>query len=494
VDGPLGIAGVMGGAGSEITASTSSVIVESAIFDPVSIRRTGQRYGLRSEASLRFEKGQEHRLARIGADRTVQLIGAWGGGRVARGVVDTDPRELEPSRIPFRPERTRRLLGVDVPASEQRALLERVGIATDATTDGDEQLVAIVPEHRRDIAAEADLIEEIVRVRGYETVPATLPTTAPPGYRPDPRGGVERVRDLLAGRGLNEVITHALIGPEDHAHLGLARDDPATIRASNPVSIEHSQLRRSLLPGLLGVLVHNERQRRTDVALFEIGAVHRFEAQRPVETLQLGVLLAGDWIEGAWDQTARRAEIADVVGLCAALAERLKAGRLESGPKEHWPGVEHPGRVASLRQAGGADIGAVGELDPRLLDAVGARAASAVFATLDLGLLLGAIPATQRGIPLPRSPAAERDIAVVVGAAVPVGDVTAAIRDAAGSVLREVRLFDRYRGAPLAPSEISLAFRLRLQGDQTLTDAEIEAVLERVVAALGTTFGARLRS
>ncbi|MGH2408232.1 MAG: phenylalanine--tRNA ligase subunit beta [Candidatus Limnocylindrales bacterium] len=491
-EGPLGIAGVLGGAASEIGPSTSSVIVESAIFDPVSIRRTGQRYGLRSEASLRFEKGQEHRLALVGADRTAQLISAWGGGRVARGVVDTDAREVEPARIPFRPARARRLLGVDMPTAEQRSLLERVGITTEAA-GGDDELIAVVPEHRRDITAEADLIEEIVRVRGYETVPARLPASAQPRYRTDPRRDVDHVRDLLAGRGLNEVITHALIGPDDHGRLGIMADDPATIRASNPVSIEHSQLRRSLLPGLLGALVQNERQRRTDVALFEIGAVHRFEGQTPVETLQLSVLLAGDWVEGAWDQPARAAEIADAVGLGAALAERFHAGRLGSGPKEPWPGVEHPGRVASLRLGDGPAIGAAGELDPRLLDAWGARAPRAVFATIDLAPFLGAIPAALRTVALPRAPAAERDIAVVVAANVPVGAVEAAIRAAAGPVLRDVRLFDRYRGAPLAPDQTSLAYRLSLQGEQTLTDAQIDAVLDRVVAALAGAVGARLR-
>jgi phenylalanyl-tRNA synthetase beta chain len=495
VDGPLGIAGVMGGAGSEIGPGTVAVIVESAIFDPVSIRRTGQRYGLRSEASLRFEKGQEHRLARLGADRTAQLIAAWGGGRMARGVVDTDPREIEPLRVAFRPARVTRLLGTDIAPSEQRALLARVGILTEADPATPDTFVAVVPEHRRDITAEPDLIEEIARVRGYETVPAMLPTTPPPAFRPDPRRGVDMVRDLLAGRGLAEVLTHALIGPTDHARLGIAADDPATIRAINPVSVEHSQLRRSLLPGLLEVLMRNESQRRTDVALFEVGQVHRFEAGTPIETSQLGLLIAGDWVEGAWDQPARRVEIADAVGLCAALAERLGAGRLESREREPWAGVEHPGRVGNLHlSAGATEVGAAGELDPRLLVTVGVHAASVVFATLDLATLLSAVPAVRRAAQLPRVPAVERDIAVVVDAGVAVGGIEAAIRAAAGPLLRQVRLFDRYRGAPLGESETSLAYRLRLQAEQTLTDAEIEAIVGRVVAALGAQFGARLRS
>jgi len=495
VDGPLGIAGVMGGAGSEIGPQTSAVIVESAIFDPVSIRRTGQRYGLRSEASLRFEKGQEHRLARLGADRTAQLIGAWGGGRVARGVVDTDTREVELVRVPFRPARVGRLLGVDIAVPEQRALLTRVGIASESAPASTDDLIALIPGHRRDISAEADLIEEIVRVRGYETVPALLPTTSPPAFRPDPRRGVDTVRDLLAGRGLAEVVTHALIGPEDHERLGIRADDPATIRAANPVSSDHSQLRRSLLPGLLRVVVQNEHQRRTDIALFEVGQVHQFSGSEPVETSQLGILIAGDWVEGAWDQPARHADMGDAVGLCAALIARLGAGRLEPMAKEHWAGVEHPGRVAALHLSpGGLAIGAAGELDPRLLVAAGVHAPSAVFATLDVAALLAAIPPVRRAAAMLQVPAVERDIAVVVDAGVAVGAVEAAIRSAAGPVLREVRLFDRYRGAPLAASETSLAYRLRLQAEKTLTDAEIEAIVGRIVAALSTALGARLRA
>jgi len=512
--GPLAIAGVMGGAASEVGEGTTAIVIESAIFDPVSIRRTGQRYGLRSEASLRFEKGQEHRLARLGADRTAQLIATWAGGRVARGVVDTDPVEPPPRRVPFRPARVGRLLGVEIAADEQRALLERVGIGTEPARSGDavpvaeglqpvaldaaeadEALVATVPGHRRDIAIETDIIEEVARIRGYDAVTGALPATAMPGHRRDPHRGIDALRDLLAGRGLDEVVTHALIGPEDHGRLGLAADDPATIRVSNPVSLEHSQLRRSPLPGLLRVLVENERQRRPDVALFEVGALHRFRAGAPVEELVLGILLAGDWVPGAWDQAARGAEMADAVGIVAWLADRVGAGRLLTETTAAEAGVEHPGRIALLRLApSGPVVGRAGELDPRLLAAVDARASRAAFATLDVTALLGAVPAVRRLVPLARVPAVERDLAVVVGDDVPAGAVEAVIRGAAGPMLRDVRLFDRYRGAPLGAEESSLAYRLRLQAGRTLTEAEIEAIVEGVVAALGERLGARLRS
>jgi phenylalanyl-tRNA synthetase beta chain len=202
--GPLGLAGVMGGEASEVSDRTTDVVIESAIFDPVNIRRTAFRYGLRSEASLRFEKGQEIRLARIGADRTAQLIARWAGGRVAPGVVDSNPVEPAPTTIAFRPGRVNRLLGTALDAVEQRALLARVGIETapaaagtpvtvaagdrPLTVDpGDDPVIeAVLPTWRRDLAIEADIAEEVIRVHGYDLVPATVPDTTLPPYRPDP--------------------------------------------------------------------------------------------------------------------------------------------------------------------------------------------------------------------------------------------------------------------------------------------------------------------
>ncbi|MGZ3586597.1 MAG: phenylalanine--tRNA ligase subunit beta [Candidatus Limnocylindrales bacterium] len=528
--GPLAIGGVMGGAASEVGEGTTAVVVESAIFDPVAIRRTAHRYALRSEASLRFEKGQEHRMARVGADRASQLVVAWAGGRVAHGAVDTDPVEPPAVRIPFRPARIRRLLGVDVPDAEQRDLLARVEIATepappDTTVpvaadlavplEGPSAagaLVAIVPGHRRDLLVEADLAEEVARVRGYETVPPVLPATLMPPYRRDPRRGVDAVRDLLAGRGLTEVVTHALIAPLDHARLGYPAADAATIRVSNPVSLEHSQARRSLLPGLVRVIVENEGQRRSDVAIFEIGAVHHFEGELPRQQEWLGLAAAGAWQERAWDQPARAADVADLKGLASWLADRLGVGTLGFQAVEARPGVEHPGRTAQivLARSGrpepgaaaaagagapeGTILGRVGELDPRYLAACEARAERIAFALLDLAVLAGRVEVNRRVVPWPRVPAVERDLALIVPEGQAAGEVEAVIRHEAGELLRGLRLFDRYVGPPLGPGEVSLAYRLRLQApERTLTDADVEALLARVVASLGAQLGARLR-
>ena len=517
--GPLSIAGVMGGASSEVGMATRTVVIESAVFDPVAIRRAAHHYALRSEASLRFEKGQETRLARIGADRVAQLVAAWAGGSVAPGRVDTAPAEPEPARLPFRPSRVSGLLGTPIPVDAIRDLLARVDVRTEPARPGDvvpvatgfpgvpldgaaaaEALVAIVPTHRRDMEIEADVTEEVARVLGYDRVPGRLPETPMPEYRPDPRRTVDDVRDALAGRGLDEVVTHALVGPLDHERIGIAGDDPATIRVTNPLSAEHSQLRRSLLPGLVRVLVENERQRRVDLSLFEIGHVHDLVDGVPVERAVLGILLAGDQAGVAWNQAARPADLWEVRGLVTALCARLGALRPTAARPGTVASYEHPGRTATLLVAGpdgGVDavLGRVFQPHPAYLEAAEVRSTHVAVALLDLDVLQAAIPAVRRYVPFPRVPAVERDLAIVVGDGTAAGEVERVVRDAAAPLLRTLRLFDVYAGAPLAPGERSLAFRLTLQSpERTLTDEEIDATVGRVVDALRTRLGAHIRA
>jgi len=513
--GPLAIAGVMGGATSEVAAGTTTVVVESAIFDPVSIRRTAFRYALRSEASLRFEKGQEHRLARLGADRTAQIILRWAGGRAAHGVVDTDPAPQAPATVAFRPARVNRLLGTDLAGQAQRDLLSRVEIATEPAPagrlvtviageldvpvgTGEEAWVAVVPGHRRDIVIEADVAEEIARVVGYDALTGRLPDTRMPAVRPDPWSLIDTIRHLVSARGYAEVVTHGLIGPEDHDRLGLAPDDPATIRATNPVTVDHSELRRSLLPSLVRVLVDNERQRRDDVAIFEIGSQHHRAGRIPFQAARLAVLAAGSAGPVSFEQPARTMDLGDLKSLVAWLVTRLGGARVHFETVIARAGVDHPGRtalaVATTLAGTRVELGRVGELHPRYAAAYDVRAAHVVVADLDVAALASTRPDVLRvGLP-PRLPSAERDLAVVVTADRPAGDVEAVIRHAGGPLLHDVRLFDRYQGGQLAADEVSLAFRLRFEpADQALDDALIDSHIVRVVGDLRDHLGAKLR-
>jgi phenylalanyl-tRNA synthetase beta chain len=495
--GPIGIAGVMGGASSEVTDATTSVIVESAIFDAVSVRRTAFRYGLRSEASLRFEKGQESRLARLGADRAAQLLAEWTGGRVATGVVDTNPVDDQPSRVTFRPARVDRLLGTDTSADEMRSALSRIGIDVENGVSSDE-LVAIVPPYRRDISIEEDVAEEVVRLVGYDTVPVRLPDTPMPPYRLEPSLFVNQLRDLLGGRGFNEVLTNGLIGPEDHARLGYAADDPATIRVENPISIDHSQMRRTMLPGLLGVLGRNERQRREDLAVFEIGNLHEWRDDAPAQASVLAILLAGNARPTSWTEPQRVATFEDVKGIVEMLGSRLNIERIEFAATHPRPGIDHPGRTASITAADGADqapIGLASEVDPRLLAAYEIRAQHVAFAMVNLDVVTALANRRPQVKAAHTLPTVDRDLAVVVGRETAAAAVEAAIRRSAGDLLADIVLFDRYQGPPLDANQVSLAYRLRFQPtDEGMADSAVERAVSAVTQAVEHEVGGHIRS
>jgi len=518
--GVLAIAGVMGGASSEVSETTRDVIIESAIFDPVSIRRTGHRYGLRSEASLRFEKGQEVRLARIGADRVAGLIASWAGGTVAPGVVDTSPDEPRPVRIAFRPARVNRLIGTSLEPDEQRTLLERVGIETDAAGAGEPVIIALEPEvvavdpvpgdaiaaliptWRRDLAIEADVAEEIARVAGYESIPATLPDNPMPPYRRDPLEVRGAVRDVLAGAGLREVVTYALVAPNRSSRLGWSGDagppppgeaaaGGTPIRVTNPLSANHSVLRQQLVDSLLDVVHANVRHGRQDIAIFEIGKGYGRLPEGPHEWWRLAIALTGPAEPEAPNRPSREYDLDDAKGIIELLAAELGFEETTFDPARTGEPF-HPGRTAIAR-AGQNLIGWVGELHPRLIEELDLRVPRIVVVELAVAGLSGGELAVVKARPVPRHPAVERDLSVVVAEDRPAGEVAALLRAAGGLLLAGVRLFDIYRGTPLASHEKSLAFRLTFQADRTLTEGEVEGALAAVTAALEKA-GARLRT
>lgn len=522
--GPLGIAGVMGGAGSEVWEGTTEVVVESAIFDPVSIRRTAFRYALRSEASLRFEKGQETRLARLGADRTARLIHEWAGGEVARGRVDTSRSEPEPARVVFRPGRINRLLGTNLSPDGQTALLGRVGVATESASgparvrvssgakpleveaSAGDALVAVVPSWRRDLTIEVDIAEEIARVGGYETIPSILPDTSMPAYRPDPIEVRDALRDMLVGAGLSEVVTYALVAPKvletfplwDGAAVaaGETRAGGRPITITNPLSSHHSVLRQGLLASLLDVVAGNVRQGREDVAIFEIGKGYGRAADGTREWWRLGFVLAGRATPPHWAENARLVDFDDATGLVELVCRRLGLDDLTCTALTDDPTL-HPGRAA-LVHAGALGApglsGRIGELHPALLDSLDLRVGRILVGELAIaGLSAGSLPRITVRAPS-RHPAVERDLAVVVGESTPAASVAAAIRAHAGPLLTALRLFDVYRGVPLGAHEKSLAYRLVFQAERTLTEAEVDAAVAAVTAGLASAVGGRLRT
>jgi phenylalanyl-tRNA synthetase beta chain len=521
--GPIGIAGVMGGAGSEVGEGTTDVIVESAIFDPVSIRRTAFRYALRSDASLRFEKGQEWRLARLGADRTARLIAEWAGGEVAPGAVDTAPHDPPAAHVAFRPARVDRLTGTTLGTDEQGALLARVGIETTPAAAGTRVVVAAgskpldvaagdaevidatIPTWRRDLLVEADIAEEVVRVRGYELVPTTLPDTPMPPYRPDPLDVRRMVRETLAGAGVSEVVTSALVAPamverfpalDDGAPDGEPdqRSAGRPITVTNPLSSQHSVLRQSLIGSLVEVVSTNLRHGRNDIAIFEVGKGYGApDGASTHEWWRLGIALTGSAVAVAPDRPGRPYDIADAKGLVELLCRRLGAPAPVFSPIVDDPNL-HPGRAARV-VAGGLVVGRLGELHPGVVGEFDLRADRIVVGEFAVAGLAGGQRPPYRVTAPSRQPTVERDLAVIVGVERPAGEVEAAIRRHGGPLLRGLTLFDVYQGKPLADGDKSLAYRLQIRDDErTLTEVELDAVVAEVMTGLSRDIGARFRT
>jgi phenylalanyl-tRNA synthetase beta chain len=415
-----------------------------------------------------------------------------------------------------------RLLGAEVTTADQRDLLGRVGIATQIAPPGttvrvasepmplvvdpgpDEVVVATVPTWRRDLEIEADVAEEVARVGGYETTPAHLPDTRMPAYRPSPIRVRNTVRETLAGAGLTEVVTHALVAPGDEARLQWPLDDEATKESSgsmpivvtNPLAGQHSVLRRNLIGSLLDVLAVNEHQGRHDVAVFEIGKGYARTGDLAREWTRLGILLTGSSRPPAWNRESVSYDLDDGKGIVELLCQRLNLPAPTYAPDPRgFP--FHPGRALVAEAASELDalVGRVAELHPDTLEAWDLKSGRVIVAELAIRSLDGV---TQRRVhvePIGRFPVVERDLAVIVSEGRPAAEVDAVIRRYAGRLLVGHRLFDLYRGAPLAADEKSLAYRMAFGvDDRTLTEEEADAALAGIRAALEAELGARIRS
>ncbi len=500
----ISLAGIIGGAAAEIGPGTTAVLLESAYWDPPTIARISRRVGIRTEASARFERGADPEAPPRAQARAATLLAEISGGRVLRGLVDVYPRRILPRVIRLRPERVRAVLGVEIRRDEIQRILRALG----CVIDGTRLLRVRVPSFRPDLAREEDLIEEVIRIYGYDRVPLTLPRGETTLGRIDPVLRTDRlVRETLTRCGLTEVLTLTLVTPGAAASGG---GPQAALQ--NPLAADHSALRTSLLPGLLDVLVTNASRRVADVHVFELGRViYRGLAEgRPEERRRLGLAVMGRWQVG-WNVPDAHA-VADLFHLRGILDALLGALGLpewqvgspaapEGGPPAWW----HPGRAAEIT-VGGRRVARFGELHPDRATAF-RLPHRAYLAEVDLDALFELSPVMRafRGEPaggagvgvftgLPRHPEVERDVAAVVPDGIPATQIDRIIREAGGALLEAVELFDVYAGPPVPEGHRSLAYRLRLRApDRTLLAAEAEGIMARVRIALRTRAGAQLR-
>ncbi|WP_298989416.1 phenylalanine--tRNA ligase subunit beta [uncultured Pseudokineococcus sp.] len=537
----VGLAGVMGGASTEVTAATRDVVLEAACFDPVSVARTARRHRLPSEASRRFERGVDDAMAAAASQLAVDLLVEHGGGTAEDGLTDVGgPAERPVVALPV--GEPARLVGVDYAPERVRALLEQVGCAVSGGPGAPDALAGAAaagagvgawsvepPSWRPDLRQAADLVEEVARLDGYDRIPSVLPRAVPGtaggvlagGGLTARRRAVRSLARALAEAGLVEVASYPFVSPERADALGLPDGDERrrALRVANPLREEEPLLRTSLLATLVDVLRRNVGRGADDVALFELGSVALPAADRapsprpgvdrrptaeeeaavrasvPHQPLHVAALLVGARTPRDWEGRGRSADARDAVELALLVGEVLGVPLTAAAEADRPP--FHPGRCAALRVAGGPAAGAVvghaGELAPRAVAALEVPART-VALELDLDVLLGALPGPPRPGALATYPVVKQDVALVVDASVPAADVEEALRRGAGLLLEDCRLVDVYAGEQVGEGRRSLAFSLRFRApDRTLTGAEVAQAREAAVAAAGEATGAVLR-
>ncbi len=511
----LALAGVMGGAGSEVTATTTDLLIESAHFDPISVARTARRHRLSTEASRRYERGVDHDLAHRAAELAVALLIEHGGGE-AGPATDADRRApVVPIRMAA--DLPSRVVGVAYTTDQILESLTTIGCRVSVEdSDGGELLDVVPPSWRPDLRVGVDLVEEVARLRGYHAIGSVLPI-APPGrglsHAQRSRRSVARA---LAEHGLVEVLTYPFVAPSIHEAFGLDDDDPRrrALRLANPLSDEQPEMRTSLLATLVEAVRRNASRGNTDLGLFELGMVTRpdpaaagaprlplarlpspadleaLHAAVPPQPRRVALALAGKRVLPGWYGPGRDADWSDAVG-AALLVGRTLGLDLDVAADRHAPW--HPGRCARL-EVEGRLVGHAGELHPKVVAALGLPPRTCA-AELDLDVLVAASDSIRTAEALSTYPLAKEDVAVVVDAAVPSGTVERALIEGGGDLVESVRLFDVYVGPQIGDGKKSLAFALRMRApDRTLTARETAGVRDAAVTAARQRCGAVLRS
>lgn len=498
--GPLSIAGVMGGAETEVDESTRNVLLEGAAWNYINIRRTLSAQRMSSEAAYRFSRGVHPAMAERGVKRCLELMRQWTGGVVAQGLVDLYPLPPKDPKVEITPADVERWLGLHLSAEEMADILRRL----EFTVQVDGGVVrATCPDHRLDIGegviGVADLMEEIARIYGYDRIPETRMADAlPPLWHNRNLEIDEAAKDVLTNLGLQEVITYRLTTPESEARLYPPNAAPAEVtylRLVNPISSERVALRRDLLASLMDVVERNARLQER-IALFEIGPVFlpKGRGRLPAEPLRLAIVLTGRRTIPSWKDPgeAQIYDFYDLKGVIDAFFNGLHLGKPRYEPFQ-CP-TYHPGKCAQVF-LGEQPLGILGELHPLVHQNYDLREPPVLAAIFDWEAILKLVPEGYQVAPVPVYPPVLEDIALIVDETVPADRVEGLIWEAGGCDLAAVRLFDVYRGAQIGAGKKSLAYSLTYQAqDRTLTDEEVARIRQRIVRRLEKELGARLRS
>lgn len=492
----VAVAGVMGGENSEVREQTTDVLLESAYFVPETVRRTARRLGLRSEASFRFERGVDPQGTVLALDRAAALLTEIAGGTVSRGVIDVCPQPFRPTMIPLRAQRVTAFLGTSVEPPEIGRCLRTLGALVKRGGRGVWHVT--VPSHRSDLTQEVDLIEEIARLRGYETIPTLLPRAEIQGGRQDLEGvWSKRVRACLAAQGLAEMVNLSFTSARLNVLFPGLFPGLSPVRLVNPLSTEGAELRLSLLSNLIRAFQHNLRQGETHVAAFELAKVFckgngPTAIDQQQERTNLAGILYGPWPVTGLGQQERQIDFADLKGVLEALWQELHCETHVRWTRAVETSFLHPGKAAML-EIDGTMLGVAGALHPAHCAELELSDAPWVF-ELDFATLLHYARPVIPYQPLPRFPAVVRDVAIIADEELPVQAVIDAVHALANPLITNVRLFDLYRGHPIPAHKKSLAYSLAYRAaDRTLTAAEVNTLHAQVIEHLVRTLGVEVR-
>lgn len=484
----VAIAGVMGGANSEVHDGTTTIVLESAYFAPASVRKTARKHGLHSDASTRFEKGVDPERVIPAIERATALIAELANADVLEGSVMMDELDKTPVRITISPDYINARLGMKISLEEMVSILKRLKFDTE-TVNG--QLVIDAPTRRQDIRIKEDIIEEIARMYGYDNIPMTLPVTeSQPGGLTPYQQQRRTVKAFLEGAGLYETLTYSLTSEKSSQLYAL--ETAETTKLLMPISEERSVLRQSILPHLLEVATYNVARRNDDVAIYEVSSVFLGEEEDglPKEVAHVAAVLTGKWVDHAWQAENKNVDFFVMKGIVEGLLEKLGLTAELSFEKAALDGM-HPGRTANIYYKE-QRIGFLGQLHPTVQNDRDLKETYVMEMNLDLllSIQLDALLYT----PVPRFPAISRDIALVVDTTTTAKNLAHIIRRAGGKLLTTVKLFDLYEGANVEEGKKSIAFSLTYQDpERTLTDEEVVKAHDKVLAALTTEANALLR-
>lgn len=485
---PVAIAGVMGGANSEVKNDTTTVIIESAYFAGTVVRKASKDHGLRSEASARFEKGVDPARVREAGERAAQLIAQYAGGTILQGTAEVDELTMEPAVISITLEKINTLLGTEMSVSEVESIFKRLqfGVAL-----ANETFTITVPTRRGDIMIEADLVEEAARLYGYDNIPATLPIgAATPGQLTDYQMKRRKARRTLEGAGLYQAVTYSLTSEEKAAQFALNAVD--SIRLAMPMSEERSQLRLSIVPQLLEVVKYNNARQLDSLALYEIGSVFfkKDDQELPEEKEHVAGAITGLWESQPWQGEKKSVDFYVAKGVIEALFDTLGLTDQISYRQAEIKDM-HPGRTAEVL-LNGEVIGFIGQVHPTVQKDLDIK--ETYIFELSFKALAEAEVAPIAYQTIPRYPSTTRDIALVVDQATKAGDIQNIILEAGGKLLKEVSIFDLYEGEKMEEGKKSIAYSLKyFDPERTLTDEDITKAHEKVLAAVKEKAGAELR-